>query len=109
MEETKKDVKSKADKHYNNSNNDNYGCSDIPNGFQGPPPELVAIIGEILGNIIAGNIPFNIQNIIGNWFELVGQVILVLLKPNPSRLKGLEGFFCKNKTAAMIRFWTSQL
>ena len=61
----------------NNSNDDNYTCSDIPNGFQGIPPELVAIIGEILGNIIAGNLPFNVQNIIGNWLELVGQVILV--------------------------------
>ena len=68
-----------SDSNSNNSNNNsnNYGCSDIPNGFQGLPPELVAIIGEILGNIIAGNIPFNLQNIIGNWFELVGQVILV--------------------------------
>lgn len=61
----------------NNNNNSNTGCNDIPNGFQTLPPELFAIIGEILGNIIAGNIPFNVQNVIGNWFELVGQVILV--------------------------------
>lgn len=58
----------------NNSNN--MGCSDIPNGFQSLNPELFVTIGEILGNIIAGNIPFNVQNALGNWLELVGQVIL---------------------------------
>jgi len=64
---------------YSNFSDDNAnaGCNDIPNGFQSLPPELFAIIGEILGNIIAGNIPFNVQNVIGNWLELVGQVILV--------------------------------
>ena len=61
----------------NNNGNNNTGCNDIPNGFQTLPPELFAIITEIIGNIIAGNIPFNVQNVIGNWFELVGQVILV--------------------------------
>lgn len=63
---------------YSNSseNSDTPGCNDIPNGFQTLPPELVVIIGELLGNIIAGSIPYNVQNIIGNWLELVGQVIL---------------------------------
>lgn len=62
----------------NNSsdNKSNYGCNDIPNGFQTLNPELFVIISEIIGNIIAGNTPSNVQNIIGNWFELVGQVIL---------------------------------
>ncbi|OOM73518.1 hypothetical protein CLPUN_45410 [Clostridium puniceum] len=58
----------------NNANN--IGCSDIPNGFQSLSPELFVTIGEIIGNIIAGNIPFNVQNAVGNWLELVGQVIL---------------------------------
>ena len=60
-----------------NENENNPGCNDIPNGFQTIPPELFALIGELLGNIIAGNLPFNVQNVIGNWFELVGQAILV--------------------------------
>ena len=60
----------------NNSNtNNNYGCYDIPNGFQDLSPELFIIIGEILGNIIAGSIPFNVQNTLGNWLQLVGQAI----------------------------------
>lgn len=57
------------------NNSDNIGCCDIPNGFQSLNPELFVVIGEILGNIIAGNMPFNVQNAIGNWLELVGQVI----------------------------------
>lgn len=65
----------------NNSNNEtdeffNMGCHDIPGGFQSVNPQLFAIVGQILGDIIAGNLPFNVQNAVGNWFELVGQVIL---------------------------------
>ena len=62
----------------NNANNNscNMGCGDIPNGFQSLNPELFIVIGEILGNIIAGSIPFNVQNALGNWLELVGQAIL---------------------------------
>jgi len=58
------------------NNSCNMGCSDIPNGFQSLNPELFTVIGEILGNIVAGSIPSNIQNSVGNWLELVGQVIL---------------------------------
>lgn len=58
------------------NNSCNMGCSDIPNGFQSLNPELFVIIGEILGNIVAGNLPFNVQNAVGNWLELVGQAIL---------------------------------
>lgn len=62
----------------NNNNNNTTNCNDIPpSPFQTIPPELFAIISEIIGNIIAGNIPFNVQNLIGNWLELIGQVILV--------------------------------
>ena len=60
----------------NNNNNNSYGCNDIPNGFQTLHPELFIIIGEILGNIVAGSVPFNVQNSIGNWLQLVGQAIL---------------------------------
>ena len=94
---------------YTNSseNKDNTGCNDIPNGFQALPPELFAIIGEIIGNIIAGNIPFNVQNVIGNWLELVGQVILVFnsqqqyFESGPGRFfdpknYNIENPFCSN-------------
>lgn len=65
----------------NNINNEtddffNMGCHDIPCGFQSLNPRLFAVVGEILGDIIAGNLPFNVQNAVGNWLELVGQVIL---------------------------------
>lgn len=59
----------------NNNNNANIGCSDIPNGFQDLNPQLFVLIGEILGNILAGNMPFNVQNALGNWLQLVGQII----------------------------------
>ena len=64
------------DNNNNNNNNNGYGCNDIPNGFQTLHPELFIIIGEILGNIVAGTLPFNVQNAIGNWLQLVGQAIL---------------------------------
>lgn len=51
-------------------------CFDIPNGFQSLHPDLFVAIGGILGEIMAGNIPSNVQNALGNWFELLGQVIL---------------------------------
>ncbi|MDY2631692.1 MAG: hypothetical protein SOV85_10140, partial [Clostridium sp.] len=41
-----------------NYNSNYYGCNDIPNGFQTLHPELFIIIGEILGNIVAGSVPF---------------------------------------------------
>ena len=52
-------------------------CSDIPGGFQDIPPQLFLVIGELLGNVMAGNLPFNIQNVVGNWLQLVGQAIEV--------------------------------
>ena len=51
-------------------------CEDIPGGFQDLNPELFVLIGELLGNAIAGNLPFNVQNSLGNWFQLVGQAML---------------------------------
>lgn len=69
--------KNDNDNDNENKNENNPGCNDIPNGFQTLYPELFVLIGELLGNIIAGNLPFNVQNVIGNWFELIGQAILV--------------------------------
>ena len=52
------------------------GCDDIPGGFQDLHPQLFVVIGEVMGQVMAGSMPFNVQNSIGNWFELLGQVIL---------------------------------
>ena len=32
-------------------------------------------LGEIMGNVMAGQMPFNVQNVIGNWLQLIGQAI----------------------------------
>lgn len=50
-------------------------CNDVFNGFQTLNPEVFNIIGEILADVVAGRIPFNVQNALGNWIQLVGQII----------------------------------
>ena len=55
---------------------DEQGCSDIPGGFQDLNPQLFSVIGQVVGMAISGNLPFNIQNAVGNWLMLVGQVII---------------------------------
>lgn len=55
---------------------DEQGCEDLPGGFQDLSPQLFSIIGQIVGMVISGNLPFNIQNAVGNWLMLVGQVII---------------------------------
>lgn len=59
----------------NNSQNDGYYCGDIPGGFQCINPQFLLVMGELLGNVMSGKMPFNIQNVIGNWLQLVGQAI----------------------------------
>lgn len=64
------------DDNTSNSNSSNYYfCGDIPGGFQTINPEIFNIIGEILGDVVAGRMPFNVQNAVGNWIQLVGQAI----------------------------------
>ena len=53
-----------------------FRCNDIPLGFQKMYPQMFVIIGEIIGNAVAGRIPVNVQDAFGNWLQLVGQVIL---------------------------------
>lgn len=50
--------------------------SDIPGGFQDLDPQLLIIGTSILGASLASKMPSNVQNIAGNWLELLGQVIL---------------------------------
>ena len=40
-------------------------------------PEAVLLTAELLGNLSALHMPFNVQNLIGNWLTLIGQAILV--------------------------------
>lgn len=58
------------------SSDPNEQCSDVPGGFQDLHPQMFVLIGDIIGQVMSGNMPFNIQNSIGNLFELIGQVIL---------------------------------
>ena len=57
-------------------NNCRFFDSDIPCGFQDINPELFTIIAQILGDVISKDMPFNVQNALGNWFSLLGQTIL---------------------------------
>lgn len=50
--------------------------SDIPGGFQDADPQLLNLISTIIANMTAQNLPFNVQNVIGNWLQLLGQAIL---------------------------------
>ncbi|MFV3013687.1 hypothetical protein ACLD43_16955 [Clostridium botulinum] len=73
-----KDSDNTSETSNNNATNEscNMGCYDIPNGFQSLNPQLFVAIGGILGDIVAGSIPSNVQAAIGNWLVLVGQAIL---------------------------------
>lgn len=48
---------------------------DIKGGFQNIDPFLFSIIGEVLGNIISGKLPFNVANSVANFLALVGQIL----------------------------------
>ena len=48
---------------------------DIPGGFQDINPMFFLTIGEVIGNIISGSVPFNVTVAISNWLNLVGQAI----------------------------------
>lgn len=43
--------------------------------FQNVNPELFIVVGELLGNVLSNELPFNVQNAVGNWLQLVGQAI----------------------------------
>lgn len=40
-------------------------------------PESMLLAAELIGNLSSLKMPFNIQNLIGNWLMLIGQIILV--------------------------------
>ena len=51
-------------------------CSDVPGGFQDFNPQILNLITVLFGNIAARKMPFNVQNALGNWLQLLGQVII---------------------------------
>lgn len=58
------------------SESSRFADSDIPNGFQDLNPEFFTMAASILGTAFASNMPFNIQNALANWLQLLGQSIL---------------------------------
>lgn len=56
----------------NTCRNDNL---DILFGFQDIDPMLLTTFTEILGNIMAGNLPTNVTDALGNWLQLVSAII----------------------------------
>lgn len=44
-------------------------------GFFGLPAPLVSALGTVLGFALLGGLDVNQQNVLGNWLELVGQVL----------------------------------
>lgn len=51
-------------------------CSDIPGGFQDLNPTILNLITVLFGSIASQKMPFNVQNAIGNWLQLFGQVMI---------------------------------
>lgn len=62
--------------NFGNDNSTEEGCEDIKGGFQDLNPHIFPLTAELVGHVLASNLPFNVQNAIGNWFELLGQIIL---------------------------------
>ncbi len=45
-------------------------------GLQELDPESLLLAAELLGNLSSLKMPFNVQNLLGNWLQLLGQIIL---------------------------------
>lgn len=59
-----------------NTNNCRFFDSDIYGGFQDINPEIFLLMGNLIGTVMSENMPFNVQNAVGNWITLIGQTIL---------------------------------
>ena len=55
-------------------------------GFFGLPAELMSGLGTVLGFALLGGLDMNQQDVLGNWLELVGQV----LETNSAQLQLLQ-------------------
>lgn len=82
---------------------------DIEQGFQDLNPILFILIGEILGNVLSGALPFNVAASVANLLNLVGQIIetyssqQVYFQSGPGRYydpvyRNVTNSFCKNES-----------
>lgn len=75
-------------------------------GFWGLPAPLMSALGTVLGFALLGGLDMNQQNVLGNWLELIGQVLetnsaqlqLLQSRQQGDRLEAVEG-----QTAALRR------
>lgn len=49
--------------------------SDVEGGFQDVNPLIFVLVGEVMGDLISGSLPFNVANTLSNIIILVGQII----------------------------------
>lgn len=54
----------------------NYNCKNIFSGFQALHPRLFVLLGEVLGDILGKELPFNVQNALGCWLQCAGDIII---------------------------------
>lgn len=47
----------------------------VGSGFFGLPAELMSALGTVLGFALLGKLDYGQQNTLGNWLELIGQVL----------------------------------
>ena len=68
-------------------------------GFFGLPAEVMSALGTVLGFALLGKLDYNQQNTLGNWLELIGQVLetnaaqgqVLQAQEQGDRLAALEG------------------
>lgn len=48
---------------------------DVSYGFQDVNPMLFVVVGEVIANVLSGNLPINVANSISNIMNLVGQIL----------------------------------
>ena len=79
------------------------------NTLQDLHPETVLLTAELLGNLSALHMPFNVQNLIGNWLQLLGQIILVF---NAQQQLWENGpgtcYCCQGKNSAVSQISTAE-
>ncbi|WP_040330078.1 hypothetical protein [Clostridium ihumii] len=52
-----------------------YANLDIPCGFQDLDPMIITVVSEMVGNLLSGELPINVAGALGNWFQLIAQII----------------------------------
>lgn len=63
-------------------------------------PEVMITAAEVIGNISAWKMPFNVQNAIGNWLMLVGQAIVTFNAQQQLCMGGAGKCFCELQSEA---------